>query len=123
MLNLDRLNELKNSVKELTESGLPFMEGREKGEQKDLIGSIVNVNAFGFLEGNDGKFLAFTVKEDNGRFFFGGGVATETFDKLTEIASIEEINQLLEEGIPVKFTEKMSKNKRKYTKIELYPNS
>lgn len=100
---------------------LPFMEGREKGEFKRLHQSIVTIVDFGFIKDSDDEgqeYVAFLIKEDSKKFYFGGKVLTSQLKQLEEEGYLEEIQ---EHGLPVYFDTKKSKNKREYTTVEFFP--
>lgn len=98
---------------------LPFMEGREKADLKNLIEETVTINDFGFLKDEKGQeYVAFTTKEDTEHFYFGGMVLTQNMQELEADGYGEEIRK---DGLPVKFGEKRSKNKMTYTTVEFYP--
>ena len=108
--------ELLNKVKEITASGLPFMEGKEKLELGN--GTTFVVKHYGFLEGDNGDYV---VIADDEYYSFGGSIVTEAFKKLDEALTDKEITQVLSEGLPVKVSKKKSKNGRQYTACEFYP--
>lgn len=109
---------LKDRAKEF-DGSLPFMEGREKGDTSELIGTVNTIDNYGFLSGdNDKEYVAFTVKERAGKFYFGGEVLTDRMIQLEAEGYREDIER---EGLPVLMTQKKSKNGRNYTNIEFYP--
>lgn len=113
------IQKLKAKANEITASGLPFMEGKEKIELMD--GSLYVVKQYGYLESTDGDFV---VVADDTTFAFGGSVITENFKKLDEQFTSEEITELLKEGIEMEITKKKSKtNKRDYTVCEFFPTN
>lgn len=98
---------------------LPLMEGREKGDTNELIGTVNTINEFGFLPNENGEaYAVFTVKERPGKFYFGGTVLT---DRLTRLEAEGYHEAIVDEGLPMLMTEKKSKNKRSYTNVEFYP--
>lgn len=111
--------DLIQSVKKETTNGLPFMEGKEKSAI--ILGQIYNVTDYGYLEGEDGEFIVFTTKEEPNNFMFGSSVMTEKFKKIDVALTETELSTLLDNGIEVVFSSKVSKNKRKYTLCELFP--
>lgn len=111
------IKELISQAKEVTASGLPFMEGKEKIELKD--GSKFIVKNYGYLNSNDGDFV---VIADDNSFAFGGSVVTDSFKKLDDSMSGDSIAQLLEHGIEIKIAKKKSKTKREYTTCEFFPD-
>lgn len=110
------IKDLIQQAKEVTASGLPFMEGKEKIELKD--GSTFKVKNYGYLNSEDGDFV---VIADDNYFAFGGSVVTDSFKKLDDSMSGDSIAQLLDHGIEIKIIKKKSKNKREYTTCEFFP--
>ena len=110
-------------IKGITSTGLPFMEGLDKGETAEILGQIVNVIEYGYMKGDDGEYVVFTTKEYPDNFFYGSSVTTESFKKLVEKVEEKTLQGVLEFGLPCKFTELMSKNKRKYIRVIFYPNN
>lgn len=103
-------------AKEITASGLPLMEGKTKTDFVD--GEVYTVKEYGYLEGDNGDFV---VVADKDTFAYGGSVVTEAFKGLDEKLTQEEIEELLQDGIPMKISKKKSKNGRKYTTCEFFP--
>lgn len=98
---------------------LPFMEGREKGDTDELLGTVNTITDYGFLPNEDGEvYAAFTIKERPNKFYFGGTVITDRLSKLEEEGYHEAI---VEEGLPVLMTTKKSKKNRNFTSVEFYP--
>lgn len=110
-------------IKGITDSGLPLMEGKEKLETSAILNTVVNVNEFDFMDGELGEYVVFTTKEYPDNFFYGSSVTTESFKKLVEKVEEKTLQGVLEFGLPCKFTELMSKNKRKYIRVIFYPNN
>lgn len=98
---------------------LPFMEGREKGETKDLLGQVSTVVDYGFLPNDKGEvYVAFIVKERSDKFYFGGQVLTDRLLKLDAEGYREAIET---EGLPILMNEKKSKNNRTFTNVVFFP--
>jgi len=110
------LMSLISKVKEITASGLPFMEGKEKTDLSD--GEVYTVVEYGYLEGDDKEFVVLT---DGETFCYGGSIVTDAFKALDEKLTDDEIKELLAEGISMKISKKKSKNGRKYTACEFFP--
>ena len=118
MSNETMKKSLKDRAKEFSVN-LPFMEGREKADVKELIGTINTIDEYGFLSGDDGDYAVFTVKERAGKFYFAGMVLTDQLQQLEAEGYHEEINA---EGLPVLLTEKKAKKgNRTYVNVEFYP--
>ncbi len=115
-------NNMRKSLKERAKEfsvQLPFMEGREKGDGRDLIGTVTTIDNYGFLKGEDDRaYVVFTVRERKDFFYFGGTVLTDQMEQLEADGYRDEIET---EGLPMLMTEKKSKNKRTYTAVEFYP--
>ena len=114
------LQDLISRAKEVTASGLPFMEGKEKAELS--MGEILNIDNYGYLEGEQGEFVVFTTKEYKDKFFFGSTVLTSKMKELDEVFKDDEMAKLLENGIEVVFEEKRSRNKRDYKNVTFFPS-
>lgn len=115
-------NNIKKSLKERASEfsvRLPFMEGCDKGDVKELIGTVNTITEYGFLPNDDGEMYAvFTVKERPKKFYFGGTVLTDRLEQLESEGYHEDI---VKEGLPILMTEKRSKNNRGYVNVEFYP--
>lgn len=78
-------------------AGIPFMEGRNKQELFMLFDNPVHVEDYGFINGDDGDYAVFCVKEWPESFFFGNSVITDTFRQIDKdgmkngISSVEMI--------------------------------
>lgn len=122
MSNETMKKSLKDRAKEFTVM-LPFMEGREKGDAKELLGQVSTITDYGFLkgeekEGNNRDYVCFIVAERSGKFYFGGTVLTDQMQQLEAEGYHDEI---VTDGLPMLMTEKKSKNNRTYTNVEFYP--
>lgn len=98
---------------------LPFMEGRTKGDTKELLGQDSTIREYGFLPNEAGEVYAvFIVDERSDKFYFGGTVITDRLVKLEEEGYHEAI---VAEGLPVRMAEKKSKNNRNFINVEFFP--
>lgn len=121
MENLN-LEQLIQEVAQITASGLPIMEGKEKLEVRGaVLGSKLTVEDFGFMKGDDGDYVVITLREYPQHFIYGSSVVTEAFKTLDEKFNEEQIAGLLKLGLTFKLEEVTSKNKRKYIKITFFP--
>ena len=115
-------NEMRKSLKDRAREfsvRLPFMDGKDKGDAKELIGQISTITDYGFLPNESGEVYAvITVAERPKKFYFGGAVLTDRLSQLEEEGYHDEI---IESGLPILMTEKRSKNGRNYTNVEFYP--
>lgn len=116
--NIKSMKSLKERAKEFSVR-LPFMDGREKGDTKELIGMVNTITEYGFLPNEHGEaYAVFIVKERAGKFYFGGTVLTDRLEQLEAEGYHEAI---VEEGLPILMTEKKSKNNRGYVNVEFFP--
>lgn len=113
------MKSLRERAKEFSSLGLPFMEGREKGETDELVGQESTIIDYGFLPNENGEaYSVFIVKERAGKFYFGGEVLT---DRLTQLEKEGYGEAIRAEGLPILMTKKKSKNNRYYTNVEFFP--
>ena len=112
------MKSLKERAKEF-DVRLPFMEGRDKGETKELLGTVNTITEYGFLPNEQGEMYAcFIVKERPKHFYFGGTVMT---DRLAQLEAEGYHEAVVNEGLPVLMTEKKSKNNRTFTNVVFFP--
>lgn len=98
---------------------LPFMDECEKGDHKELLGTVNTINEYGFLPNEKGEIYAvFTVKERPKKFYFGGQVLTDRLTQLEEEGYHEAIQA---EGLPILMEEKRSKGGRTYANVIFFP--
>ena len=110
---------LKERAKEFSVR-LPFMEGREKGEVKDILGQVCTIRDYGFLKGEkNNDYVVIIVDEYPKLFFFGGQVLTDQMAQLEAEGFRDEIN---EAGLPFVMVEKKSKNNKTYANVTFYPD-
>ena len=116
MLNLNLIQ----SLKAMTANGLPFMDGKEKMDLPK--NQLITITEYGFMEGEDGEFVVIVTKEYPNYFMFGGMVLTNKMKQVDEGFTDEQKHEILNMGIELVCTEKLSKAKRKYTNVEFFPN-
>ena len=67
--NENMMKSLRERAKEFSSLGLPFMEGREKGETDELLGQESTICDYGFLPNDNGEaYAVFIVKERSNKF-------------------------------------------------------
>ena len=116
--NKNMMKSLRDRAKEF-DVRLPFMEGRDKGETRDLLGSVNTITDYGFLPNEHGEpYAVFVVDGVPKKFYFGGTVITDRLFTLDAEGYGEVIRA---EGLPVRMTEKRSKNNRTFTNVEFFP--
>lgn len=112
---ISRLQEKANQIS----NNLPFMMGREKADLEDIIGKKVTIVDFGFMKDGEKDYVAFIVKEDETKFYFGGQVLTEDMKEFEKDGLTEDIQT---EGLPVLLETRTTKDKKRtYTSVTYYP--
>ena len=108
------MSKLKERMAAKVRKGCEFMDQRDKGEFKDLENSQVTLEDAYLIEGEDGEYYAFTVKEYPENFFFSNIVLTDIINEAQDIAN-EEHTTLKEqiEGVVIKIGERTASQKRK----------
>lgn len=117
---MSKLSLLKSKIKEVTMQGLPFMEGKEKGEL--VLGEVVTINNYDYLKDpkKNSEYVVITLKEYPNNFYYAGSVVTDTMLKVDKlISSVEEKLMLLEEGIEVSFDRVQGEDKTKNPYLKL----
>ena len=89
--------------------GIPFMEGRDKGNISDILGETLHIVDFGFINGDNGEYAVFLTAEHDDVFYFGNAVIT---DMLREVQKDGMESELAEQKIV--FENRTSKKGREY---------
>ena len=106
-------------VKKQMEKQVNVMEGRTKGEIKELTAYLIKDFTILKDKNTDSEYSAFIVEGNDEEFFFGGAVVTDKLKRIIDLLTDSELEELKKEGIPVMFVTKKSKNKRNYIDMEL----
>lgn len=62
--------------------GIEFMDNRAKGDIQNMLGKELHIDDFGFINGEHGRYVAVTFKEEPEMFYFGGIVLTDILSKV-----------------------------------------
>lgn len=126
---MNNIELLIKQAQEITASGLPFMTGKDKLEVEGaVLGATLTVDEFGYMEGTNEdtgakeEYVVISLKEYPNHFIYGSSVVTQAFKTLETKFDEVNLQQLIEFGLTFRLTKQISKNKRKYTKIEFFPN-
>ena len=106
-------------VKKQMEKQANVMEGRTKGEIKELTAYLIKDFTILKDKNTGNEYSAFIVEGNGEEFFFGGAVVTDKLKRICDMLTDEELAELKKEGLPVMFVGKKSKNKRTYIDMEL----
>ena len=116
---------LRDRAKELRNTN-PIMENRSKVKLDDIIarypmGCTIRECAILHDTTNDSDYVVCVIEEDDNSFFFGGVALLGLVEGLLKSYDNEEdfYNDLKEEGLPVIFSKKRSKNGRVYTAVDV----
>lgn len=94
--------------------GIPFMEGADKGDLRDICGKVCHIVDFGFIRNDDGgDYGVMQLKEHEGMFYFANPVITEMLHQVDNDGMRDE---LCNQGIV--FNLAMSKKGREYFAFE-----
>lgn len=92
-------------------AGIPFMEGREKGNLSDMLDKPLHIVDFGFINGEDGRYAVMLFAEDDENFYFGNSIITAMLETVDDDGMRDELAEQV-----ITFEHRTSKNgKRQYT--------
>lgn len=90
-----------------------FMDRRDRAELADLCtGEKYHIEEFAFLNGENGEYAVFIVKENDNLFYFGNSVVSEVLKQVETDNMSEELR-----SVGVVFEKVVSKKKREYIAI------
>lgn len=114
------MSTLLSRLKQLTSKGIALQEGKENIKVKTLLDTPLTLADYGFLTDpkTNEEYVAIVVHEYPNNFFYGGSVVTDTFKKLGDEFTEEELVQVIEEGVTFTLRGKTSSNNRDYIVIE-----
>lgn len=99
--------------------GVPFMEGRDKGDKSEILDRPLHIVDFGFINGNDGKFAVMLFAEIPDKFYFGNSIVTE----MLEAVERDNQRQALKE-VQITFMERKAKESgRTYIAFDIDENA
>lgn len=107
-------------VKLNTPSNKEIFDGKEKGDIKDIYGTVYTLENFAIMENEEyGEYVAFCLKEMPDKYFLNGGqVVLDKFKKMEQFK-----DQIKNEDVPILFHRVISQKRkgREYTDLILYP--
>lgn len=102
-----------NYFTKFANKGIPFMDGRVKGNISSLVGEVLHVEDFGFIAQEDSTYPVIAFKEHPTDFYFGGAVLN---DILAQVDRDGMRGELREQPIMLKMVK--SKKGRTYMGVE-----
>jgi len=91
--------------------------GGQRGDFDKLLDTITTIKDFQIVSGDFGEYITFKTEEPETYYSTGGGVVVRKFKELKD-----DIEDIRTEGLPVRFVERISKNKRTYKDVIFYPD-
>lgn len=102
-----------NYFTKFANKGIPFMDGRTKGNISSLVGEVLHIEDFGFISQEGATYPVIAFKEHPTDFYFGGAVLN---DILTQVDRDGMRDALTTQPIMLKMS--MSKKGRTYMNVE-----
>lgn len=102
-----------NYFSKFTNKGIPFMDGRTKGNISSLVGEVLHVEDFGFIAQEGSTYPVIAFKEHPTDFYFGGSVLN---DILSQVDRDGMRDELKEQALILKMS--ISKKGRTYMNVE-----
>lgn len=100
-----------NYFEKFARKGIAFMEGAQKADIKSLVGDgVFHISDYGFIDGEDGRYAAFTVRERPGFFYFS---SKPVFEVIAQVDADGMRDALFEQA--VEFIAGTNKQGREYT--------
>lgn len=104
---------VKSYFKKFERKGITFMDDRQKGDIKTLVGETIHVDDFGFIKRRDGEYAVISTVEHPDKFYFAGLALTDIVRQVEEDGMRDALKS---QGI--KLSMKRSKNGRDYMSVE-----
>lgn len=104
---------INNYFSKFANKGIPFMDGRSKGNIASLVGEVLHVEDFGFIAQEDSTYPVIAFKEHPNEFYFGGAVLN---DILAQVDRDGMRDELCEQPLTLKMAK--SKKGRTYMGVE-----
>lgn len=104
---------INNYFSKFANKGIPFMDGRSKGNIASLVGEVLHVEDFGFITQEDSTYPVIAFEEHPNDFYFGGAVLN---DILAQVDRDGMRDELREQPLTLKMVK--SKKGRTYMGVE-----
>lgn len=115
--NTNNTNTIRAYFNQFSSKGILFMDDRDKGDIKTLVGDVLHIDDFGFINGRDGEYAVVSFKEHPESFYFAGLALTDICRKIDADGMREELA-----AQPIVLTMKKSKNNRSYMSVDFLDN-
>lgn len=67
-----------------TQQGVPFMEGADKKDIRELVDLPIHIVDYGFIKGDNGEFAVFKIAEVDDAFYFAPTVISDNLKTIQE---------------------------------------
>nr|DAG34265.1 MAG TPA: hypothetical protein [Bacteriophage sp.] len=102
-----------NYFAKFTNKGIPFMDGRTKGNISSLVGEVLHIADFGFINQEDSTYPVIAFVEHPTEFYFGGAVLSDILIQVDRDGMREELKLQ-----PITLKMVQSKRGRTYMSVE-----
>lgn len=102
-----------NYFNKFERKGIPFMDGRTKGDIASLVGEVLHIEDFGFITKEDSAYPVIAFREHPAEFYFGGKVLSEILAQVDNDGMRDELRNQ-----PVTLKMMRSKRGRAYMSVE-----
>lgn len=104
---------INNYFSKFANKGIPFMEGRTKGNISSLVGETLHVDDFGFINQEGSTYPVIAFREHPTDFYFGGAVLNDILTQVDRDGMREELKSQ-----PLMLRMSTSKRGRTYMSVE-----
>lgn len=104
---------INNYFRKFENKGIPFMDDRTKGDISSLVGEVLHVDDFGFINQEGSTYPVIAFREHPTEFYFGGAVLNEI---LTQVDKDDMRDELKSQPLALKMVK--SKRGRTYMGVD-----
>lgn len=102
-----------NYFSKFAHKGIPFMDGRTKGNISSLVGEVLHIEDFGFINQEGSTYPVIAFAEYPTEFYFGGAVLNDILSQVDHDGMREELK-----AQPLILKMVRSKRGRSYMSVE-----
>lgn len=102
-----------NYFEKFSNKGIPFMDGRTKGNISSLVGEVLHIVDLGFINQEGSTYPVIAFAEHPSEFYFGGAVLNDILSQVDHDGMREELKSQ-----PIVLKMAQSKRGRTYMSVE-----
>lgn len=102
-----------NYFAKFANKGIPFMDGRTKGNISSLVGEVLHIEDFGFINQEGSTYPVIAFAEHPAEFYFGGAVLNDILIQVDRDGMREELKSQ-----PIVLKMSQSKRGRTYMGVD-----